>query len=118
MKTEAGDVPLLAVGGGAFLVPDQLAGVSEVDPCRARRLRQRRRRRHRPGVGRVRPDLPGYARADAIAAAQGIADERAVAAGADRKPLSTIETEDMPIAYLPGNSLRVRVRVVGDVAAN
>ena len=30
MKTEAGDVPLIAVGGGAFLVPDRLEGVSEV----------------------------------------------------------------------------------------
>ena len=30
MKLEAGDVPLLAVGGGAFLVPDDLPGVSEL----------------------------------------------------------------------------------------
>src|SRR3954447_7702813 len=30
MKTEADAVPLIAVGGGAFLVPDKLAGVSEV----------------------------------------------------------------------------------------
>ena len=30
MKTEAGDLPLIAVGGGAFLVPDRLAGISEV----------------------------------------------------------------------------------------
>src|SRR5690606_27108792 len=30
MKMEGGDVPLLAVGGGAFLIPDRLAGVSEV----------------------------------------------------------------------------------------
>ena len=29
--------------------------------------------------------------------------------------LKTIETEDMPLSYLPGNSLRVRVRMVGDV---
>ena len=57
-------------------------------------------------------------RRDAIAAAQGIANDRAVAAGADRKTLSTIESEDMPLAYLPGNSVRVRVRVVGDVAAS
>jgi hypothetical protein len=39
-----------------------------------------------------------------------------VAAGAARNTLSTIESEDMPLAYLPGNSVRVRVRVVGDVA--
>jgi len=26
-----------------------------------------------------------------------------------------VESEDLPLAYLPGNSLRVRVRVVGDL---
>ena len=57
MKTEAGEVPLIAVGGGAFLVPDQLAGVSEVDPRAAWRLRQRRRRGDRPDQRRDRPDL-------------------------------------------------------------
>src|SRR5262245_7730415 len=30
MKTEAGEVVLIAVGGGAFLVPEELAGVSDV----------------------------------------------------------------------------------------
>src|SRR6185295_12800832 len=30
MKTDAGLVPLIAVGGGSFLVPARLAGVSEV----------------------------------------------------------------------------------------
>jgi hypothetical protein len=30
IKAGAGDVPLIAVGGGAFLVPGKLAGVSEV----------------------------------------------------------------------------------------
>jgi hypothetical protein len=37
----------------------------------------------------------------------------AINAGADPRSLRTIEIEDMPIAYLPGNSLRVRVRVAG-----
>ena len=31
--------------------------------------------------------------------------------------LSMVVSEAMPLAYLPGNSVRVRVRVVGDVAA-
>ena len=44
-----------------------------------------------------------------------IAAERAVAA--DRATLTVIDTEDIPIAYLPGNARRVRVRCVGDVAA-
>ena len=66
--------------------------------------------------------LPGLeervARKQQQKAAQGIANDRAVAAGAARNTLSTIESEDMPLAYLPGNSVRVRVRVVGDVAAS
>jgi len=36
-----------------------------------------------------------------------------VEGGAHRRSLKAIEIEDMPIAYLPGNSLRVRVRVAG-----
>jgi len=117
MKTEAGDVPLLAVGGGAFIIPDQLQGVSDVirvphgDCANA--------------VGAAIAQVSGecdqifrdLTRLDAISAANTIAADRAVAAGADRATLKTIETEDMPIAYLPGNSLRVRVRVVGDVAS-
>jgi N-methylhydantoinase A/oxoprolinase/acetone carboxylase beta subunit len=117
MKTEAGDVPLIAVGGGAFLIPEKLPGVSEVihvehgDCANA--------------VGAAIAQVSGecdqifkdLSRTEALSAAQGIANDRAVAAGAARPSLATIESEDMPLAYLPGNSVRVRVRVVGDVAA-
>jgi N-methylhydantoinase A/oxoprolinase/acetone carboxylase beta subunit len=115
MKTEAGNVPLIAVGGGAFLVPDKLAGVSEVirvehgDCANA--------------VGAAIAQISGetdqvyrdMAREDAIAAAEAQAKERAVAAGADRASLVTVDVEDMPLAYLPGNALRVRVRVAGEM---
>jgi hypothetical protein len=40
--------------------------------------------------------------------AEAQARERAVAAGTDRASLQTVEVEDMPLAYLPGNALRVR----------
>src|SRR5207302_1787160 len=54
-------------------------------------------------------------REDAIAAAEAQAVERAVAAGAERGTLQTVDVEDMPLAYLPGNALRVRVRVAGEM---
>jgi N-methylhydantoinase A/oxoprolinase/acetone carboxylase beta subunit len=115
MKTEAGDVPLIAVGGGAFLVPDRLAGVSEVirvphgDCANA--------------VGAAIAQISGetdqvyrnMTREAAIAAAETQAIERAVGAGADRSTLQTVDVEDIPIAYLPGNALRVRVRVAGEM---
>src|SRR3954447_4421763 len=117
MKTEAGEVPLIAVGGGAFLVPDTLAGVSEVvrvahgDCANA--------------VGAAIAQIGGetdqiyrdMARQDAIAAAEAQAVERAVASGAERASLETIEIEDIPVAYLPGNAIRVRVRVAGEIGS-
>jgi N-methylhydantoinase A/oxoprolinase/acetone carboxylase beta subunit len=117
MKTEARDLPLIAVGGGAFLVPERLAGVSEVirvphgDCANA--------------VGAAIAQISGetdqiyhdLSREEAIAAAEAQARERAVAAGADRPNLQTVDVEDIPLAYLPGNALRVRVRVVGEMAS-
>jgi N-methylhydantoinase A/oxoprolinase/acetone carboxylase beta subunit len=115
MKTEAGDVTLIAVGGGAFLVPDRIAGIGDVirvphgDCANA--------------VGAAVAQISGetdqiyrdLTRTEAIAAAEAQAIERARAAGADPATIATIEIEDMPLAYLPGNALRVRVRVAGEM---
>ena len=57
----------------------------------------------------------GVGRAEAIATARRLAETRAIAAGADPQTLGLVEAEDVPIAYLPGNALRVRIKVVGDV---
>jgi len=117
MKTEAGDLPLIAVGGGAFLVPNQVAGISEVirvphgDCANAVGAAIAQISGETDQVYR---DLP---RAEAIALAEAQARDRAVAAGADRASLATVDVEDMPLAYLPGNALRVRVRVAGEMAA-
>ena len=112
MKTEAGDVPLIAVGGGAFLVPDRLAGVSEVirvphgDCANAvgaaiAQISGETDQVYRDMTARTRSPRPR---------------QRDRARGRRRRrprTLQTIEIEDMPIAYLPGNALRVRVRVAG-----
>jgi N-methylhydantoinase A/oxoprolinase/acetone carboxylase beta subunit len=117
MKTEAGDVKLIAVGGGAFLVPHRLAGISEVirvphgDCANAVGA----------GIAQISGETDQVyremSRDEAIAAAEAQAVARAVAAGADRATIETVEVEDMPLAYLPGNALRVRVRVAGEMAA-
>jgi N-methylhydantoinase A/oxoprolinase/acetone carboxylase beta subunit len=117
MKTEAGNVPLIAVGGGAFLIPDRMEGVSEVIRVAHGDCANAVGAAIAQVSGEVDQIFRDLTRNEAIAQATKIANDRAVAAGADRRTLKTIETEDMPIAYLPGNSLRVRVRVVGDVAS-
>jgi len=68
--------------------------------------------------GEVDQIFQGLSREDAIARAQQLAEERAVRAGADPASLQVVEVEDLPLAYLPGNSLRTRVRVVGDIASH
>ena len=118
MKTDARELPLIAVGGGAFLVPDRLAGVSQVS--------------HVPhgdcanAVGAAIAQVSGetdqvyrdLSRDEAIAAAEAQARERAIVAGAERGTLQTVDVEDIPLAYLPGNALRVRVRVAGELASS
>jgi N-methylhydantoinase A/oxoprolinase/acetone carboxylase beta subunit len=114
MKIDAAPLPLLAVGGGAFLVPDQLPGISEVVHLP-----------HAPvanAVGAAIAQVSGevdqifnrMGREAAVVEATGIARTRAVEAGADPEALEVVEVEDLPLAYLPGDARRVRVRVVGD----
>ncbi len=117
MKTHAAPEPLLVVGGGAMLAPQTMGGISEV-----------RRVPHHGvanAVGAATAQVSGevdrvfrdMTRDTLLAEAEAKARDNAVAAGADPGTLKTIEREDLPLAYLPGNAVRARVRVVGDIGA-
>ena len=114
MKPDAGDVPLLAAGGGAFLVPDRLAGVSEVVRVAHGDCANAVGSAIAQVSGTIAQVFQGLSRDEAIRAARDEAENRAVEAGAARESLTLVEAEDMPIAYLPGNAMRIRVKVVGD----
>jgi hypothetical protein len=60
-------------------------------------------------------DLSGGGRDAAFAAAEAEAVSLAVAAGALASSISVVEREEVPLAYMPGESARLRVRVVGDL---
>ena len=115
MKTDAAAIPLVAVGGGAFLVPPRLPGISEVVHVPHHAVAN--------AVGAAMAQVSGEAdqifrdvgREDAIREARRLAEERAVKAGARPESLQVVEVEDLPLAYLPGNSLRTRVKVVGSI---
>ena len=57
-------------------------------------------------------------RQQALERARELAAQRAVGSGAIAATIAVVEEEDIPLSYLPGNSLRVRVRVVGDIASS
>jgi hypothetical protein len=115
MKTDAGDVDLIAVGGGAFLVPDDVPGV--------RRVLRPPNADCANAVGAAIAQVSGEAdrvvrdmtREDAIETVRREAVAAAVDAGADPDGVEIIDVEDMPLAYMPGAALRVRVRAVGPI---
>ena len=57
--------------------------------------------------------LDGRSRESVLAEAREMACVKACRAGADPDSLEFIESEDIPLAYLPGNAVRLRVKVVG-----
>src|SRR5947208_9065946 len=116
MKTDARDEPLIAVGGGCFLVPERLPGVSEVVHVRHQAVANAVGAAIAQVSGEVDQIFQNLTRDAAITEARRIAEQRAISGGADAGTLQVVEVEDLPLAYLPGNSLRVRVRVVGDIA--
>jgi N-methylhydantoinase A/oxoprolinase/acetone carboxylase beta subunit len=116
MKSDARDVPLIAVGGGSFLIPERLPGISEIVRVEHHAVANAVGAAIAQVSGEVDQIFQGLSRDAAIAEARGLAEDRAVRAGAAPATVHVVDVEDLPIAYLPGNSLRVRVRVVGDIA--
>lgn len=115
MKIEAADVPLLAVGGGSFLIPDKVEGCSEVIRVPHHAVANAVGAAISQASGEVDQIFSGVSREAAIAEAQAEAERRAVEAGARRETLKLVELEDIPLSYLPGDARRVRVRVGGDI---
>ncbi len=117
MKTEARDLPLLAVGGGAVLIDWPVRSVSEVirpDFCAVANA-----------VGAAIAQVSGHVervvaitesnRDDVLSDARDEACNNAIRAGAMPSSVEIIEVEQVPISYLPGNPTRLRVTAVGDL---
>ena len=107
--------PLIAVGGGAFLVPEAIEGISEIVTVPHHGVANAIGAAMAQVSGEVDQIYQHMTRDDALAAAEAAANERAERAGADPETLSVVDLDDIPMAYMPGNTLRVRLRVVGDL---
>jgi len=115
MKLSAAPVPLVAVGGGSFLVPEALAGVSQVIRAPDYQVAN--------AVGAAIAQISGEvdhtvtlgtrSRDEALAQAKVLAIERAVTAGAHPDTVQVVDVEEIPLTYLPSNALRIRVKAVG-----
>jgi N-methylhydantoinase A/oxoprolinase/acetone carboxylase beta subunit len=117
MKTSADPIPVVVVGGGSILLRDSLPGASElVKPEHFAVANAIGAAIAQVGgeVDRI-VALEGTTRDAALEAAKAEAVEKAVAAGAAEGSVRVVDVDDVPIAYLPGNATRIRVKAVGDL---
>jgi N-methylhydantoinase A/oxoprolinase/acetone carboxylase beta subunit len=117
MKTSAEPVPVIVVGGGSILIHKALAGASEMikpDHFEAANAVGAAIAQISGEVDRVY-SLSSLARDAALEHATTEASDKAIEAGADPNTIQIVDVEDVPLAYLPGNATRIRVKVVGDL---
>jgi N-methylhydantoinase A/oxoprolinase/acetone carboxylase beta subunit len=117
MKTSAEPVPVVVVGGGSILVPENLAGARAV---------------HKPdhyevanAVGVAIAQVSGQVdriysldemeREAAMEDARSEATANAVEAGADPDTVEVVDVEEVPLSYLPGNAVRIKVKTAGEL---
>lgn len=120
MKTSAADVPVIVVGGGSVLISQPIAGASEmVKPphFEAANAVGAAIAQISGEVDRVY-SLDGLTREQALNDAKAEATAKAIEAGADPASTVIVDVEDVPLAYLPGNATRIRVKAVGDLTLN
>jgi N-methylhydantoinase A/oxoprolinase/acetone carboxylase beta subunit len=111
-------LPVIVVGGGSIIVEKPIAGLELIKPDHFAVAN---------AVGAAIAQVSGevdrvYAlaeigRDEALADAKAQATAAAVAAGARPDSIEIVDVEDVPLAYLPGNATRVRVKAVGDLDA-
>ncbi|MBJ7440301.1 MAG: hydantoinase/oxoprolinase family protein [Sphingopyxis sp.] len=119
MKTSAAELPLILVGGGAVLINEPLAGVSETivpDGAGVANAVGAAIGQVSGSVDRIY-NFQEIGREAAREDAQARAIARAAEAGADPATISVVDLEDLPLQYLPGGAARVVCRAIGDLAS-
>lgn len=118
MKTSAEPVPLVLVGGGSILIRENIPGTSEtIVPEHAGVAN---------AIGASIAQVSGETdrifaydatgREQALETARQEAHTRAVEAGAEPDTIQILDVEELPLAYMPGGAVRLRVKVAGDLA--
>ena len=117
VKTSPDPVPVVIVGGGSILLGDRLEGASEIlmpDHFAVANAIGAAIAQVGGEVDKV-VSLAGQAREDALESARREAVDKATAAGALASSVQIVDVEEVPLAYLPSNAVRIRVKAVGDL---
>ena len=116
VRTSDARVPLLVVGGGSVLARERLGDLVATRPPHYAVAN---------AVGAAMAQVSGEcdrlfelaqtSREAALAEATAEARQAAIAGGARPETLVVVDIEDLPLAYLAGNTTRIRVKVVGEL---
>ena len=118
MKTSAAPARVILVGGGSVLINRDIKGVSELTiPAEAGVAN---------AIGAAIAQVSGevdriysyekLGRERALQEARAEAERSAIAAGAAASTVNIVDVEELPLQYLTGGAVRVRVKAVGDLA--
>ena len=117
MKTSAQDARVILVGGGSVLIHRDLSGVAELIVPRQAGVAN--------AIGAAIAQVSGevdrifsyekLGRDGALEEARAGAIDGAVAAGAAANTVHVVDVEELPLQYLPGGAVRIRVKAVGDL---
>jgi N-methylhydantoinase A/oxoprolinase/acetone carboxylase beta subunit len=117
MKTSAASVPVIMVGGGSALFPDHFEGVSDV--IRPQHFEVA----NAIGVAlgeisgqfdRIVPIEPS-SREATMAQLEEESKQLAIEAGACSEHVSIIERSEIPLSYLQGNRVHVKIKAAGNI---
>ncbi|GAM77975.1 N-methylhydantoinase [Vibrio ishigakensis] len=118
MKTSAAEVPVILVGGGSALLPDEFVGVSEV--VRPQNFEVANAIGVALGeisgqLDKIVPISPNE-RKQVLDALEQEAQNLAVEAGACPESVAVIERSEIPLSYLQGNMVHVKIKAAGKIA--
>lgn len=109
-------MPVIVVGGGSILVSKPISGLELLKPDHYAVAN---------AVGAAIAQVSGevdrvytladISRDEALEDARNRATQAAIDAGARADSVEIVDVEDVPLAYLPGNATRVRVKAVGEL---
>ncbi len=117
MKISSDDVDVILVGGGSIIIPEHLAGAASVQKPNffgtANAIGSAISKVS--GVYEKLIDYNVTPRDVALENAKNEAIDMAVKAGAVKETVEIIDMEDVPLAYYPGNTNRVKIKAAGDL---
>lgn len=118
MKISNDDIDVVLVGGGSIIVPEDLSGTRLVAKPEHFGIAN--------AIGSAISKVSGTyeklisydetPREEALENARAEATNMAVEAGAILDTVAIIDVEDVPLAYYPGNTSRLKVKAAGDLA--